>query len=332
MIKFRWPQGRTPWVGGQGVCPSLQRELFFHGLWWATCWLDLVFCLVFASPVFAQEREAPLGADPRLLLFEFDSQQSYLILTRPKSVTLIQMSPEETILTAVAGDTVNFSVVVSQSRNYVMVRPKYEGLTTSLTLITNLRNYPLTLRSTKEALGKWYQRVQWSYPKDLEDQVAPQVHEAQLLELRTRQRTTPGRLPKEDSTPKTDSNTNPRSQTLEAEETPLKSPMEPSHAFYVDLSRLNTRYTIQGDSAFRPLLVFDDGVRTYFKMPHNLQSMPALFAQEEGLSQLVNYTVRQEHMVAQGLHPGFILKLADQEIKVSATPVQTEGFWGRFKP
>jgi type IV secretion system protein VirB9 len=300
----------------------------------------LVLSLGCIPHVFAEEREAPLGADPRLLLLEFDSQQSYLILTRPKSVTLIQMSPEETLLTAVAGDTVNFSVVVSQSRNYVMVRPKYEGLTTSLTLITNLRNYPLTLRSTKEAVGKWYQRVQWSYPKDLEDleaqqaQQAQQVHEAQLLELRTRERTTSGRLPGNDSTQKAESKTNPRSEVSEAEVevSSFKNPMETSHAFTVDLSRLNTSYTIEGETAFRPLLVFDDGVRTYFKMPHSLQSMPALFAQEDGASQLVNYTVRQEHMVAQGLHSGYVLKLADQEIKVSATPARTQGFWGRFKP
>ena len=340
MIKFRWPLGRTPRVEAQGVSPVLQRVLFLHWFWLATGCLGLVLSLGCIPHVFAEEREAPLGADPRLLLLEFDSQQSYLILTRPKSVTLIQMSPEETLLTAVAGDTVNFSVVVSQSRNYVMVRPKYEGLTTSLTLITNLRNYPLTLRSTKEAVGKWYQRVQWSYPKDLEDleaqqaQQAQQVHEAQLLELRTRERTTSGRVPRNDSTQKAESKTNPRSEVSEAEVevSSFKNPMETTHAFTVDLSRLNTSYTIEGETAFRPLLVFDDGVRTYFKMPHSLQSMPALFAQEDGASQLVNYTVRQEHMVAQGLHSGYVLKLADQEIKVSATPARTQGFWGRFKP
>jgi type IV secretion system protein VirB9 len=317
------------------------------------CCLGLALSLTFPIDLQAQERDAPMGADPRLLQLEFDAQQSYLILTRPKSVTLIQMQAEETIVTAVAGDTVNFSVVVSQSRNYVMVRPKYEGLTTSLTLITNLRNYPLTLRSTKEALGKWYQRVQWSYPKDLNEE------QADLLHLQTRERVLSGSIERESLTDSSSNRTNKKLESLEqskvmrelssgsspkerstketplwteSEMSPFNNQSQPAASIFVDLSHLNMRYTIQGDTPFRPLLVFDDGVRTYFKMPHAMQSMPALFVLEDGASQLVNYIVRQEHMVAQGLHSAYVLKLADKEVKVITTPDETSGFWGRFKP
>lgn len=345
--------------------------------------------LMFSSStgLCAQDQAAMSGADPRLIELEFDEQQSYLILTRPKSVTLIQMAAEESIVTAVAGDTVNFSVVVSQSRNYVMVRPKYEGLTTSLTLITNFRHYPLTLRSTKEAVGKWYQRVQWNYPKGLQEE-----EQAELLQMHARVHTPheghvrASQFSYKEDTSKVERNsldlsrlkTKEQKTALSAQEAstsltlegsssakvneglplstreapfagttvgPSMSPamnpaMNPSagpaslkeQAFWVDVSLLNTKYTIQGEATFKPLVVFDDGIRTYFKMPRTLQSMPALFAFEEGKTQLVNYTVRQDHLVAQGLHSGFVLKLSDKEVRVLGTPEESSGFWGKFKP
>jgi len=330
------------------------------------CSLMVGFGLMSPLKLKAQEHETPLGSDPRLIELEFDPQQSYLILTRPKSVTLIQMSPEESVVTAVAGDTVNFSVVVSQSRNYVMVRPKYEALTTSLTLITNKRDYPLTLRSTKEAVGKWYQRVQWRYPNALKEE------EVDLLQLsagetplksslnaiasnnsmgteeaKVRHRMRQRRWP---STRSQDHTLLPQGQEGEvvsefeseygfemesnsdsnSKANPFKQYSPRSQTLSVDVSHLNTRYTIQGATPFRPVLVFDDGVRTYFKMPRTMQSMPALFALEDGATQLVNYTVHEEHMVAQGLHSGYVLKLADKEVRITMRPEESQGFWGRF--
>ena len=67
-------------------------------------------------------------------------------------------------------------------------------------------------------------------------------------------------------------------------------------------------------------------------MPRTMQSMPALFALEDGATQLVNYTVHQEHMVAQGLHSGYVLKLADKEVRITMSPEEAQGFWGRFLP
>lgn len=360
----------------------LDRRLSELGL---ASFIFLSLLLMFSSStgLGAQEQAAMSGADPRLIELEFDEQQSYLILTRPKSVTLIQMAAEESIVTAVAGDTVNFSVVVSQSRNYVMVRPKYEGLTTSLTLITNFRHYPLTLRSTKEAVGKWYQRVQWNYPKGLQEE-----EEADLLQMHARAHTPhegharPSPFLSKEDASQVERNSSDLSRLKAKEQKTALSAQEssPSRAlegsssakvneglplstreapwagtivgpsmspamnlsagpaslqeqtFWVDVSVLNTKYTIQGEAAFKPLVVFDDGIRTYFKMPRSLQSMPALFAIEEGKTQLVNYTVRQDHLVAQGLHSGFVLKLADKEVRVLGKPEESTGFWGKFKP
>jgi type IV secretion system protein VirB9 len=268
---------------------------------------------LWAGRLLAQDVQGGLSPDPRLVSFEFDQDQSYLILTRPKSVTLIQMAPNESIATAVAGDTVNFSVVVSASRNYVMVRPKYEGLLTSLSLITSERHYPLTLRSTKEALGKWYQRVQWTYPLGIQEEV---LVSKSPLHAKGQERSLEPKVEIEQER----EGAHPRTLVSNAQLT------------RIDLEHLNTAYSVQGEAEFRPLLVFDDGIRTYLKMPTGVQSLPALFALEQGVSQLVNYTVQSQHMVVQGLHSGFVLKLADTEVKVFKVQAVRSGFWERFKP
>jgi type IV secretion system protein VirB9 len=274
-----------------------------------------VFCAwgFMACAMHAQEAQTFTAPDPRLVSFEFDQDQSYLILTRPKSVTLIQMAVNESVITAVAGDTVNFSVVVSLSRNYVMVRPKYEGLVTSLTLMTSERSYPLTLRSTKEGVGKWYQRVRWTYPLEIEEEAWVRRGNASLA---TREVATPAPANSPMETP-----------GLLQKHTPLSPP-----STLINLAQLNTSYTITGEAPFRPLVVFDDGVRTYLKMPLGAQSLPALFASDRGAMQLVNYTLIEQHIVVQGLHPGFVLKLADTEVKVSPSSKPSLGFWERFKP
>ena len=294
-----------------------------------------------SAHAWQDESASSAAVDPRLMTTAFDPDQTYLILTRPKSVTLIQMAAEESVVTAVAGDTVNFSVVVSQSRNYVMVRPKYEGLTTSLTLITNFRNYPLTLKSTKEAVGRWYQRVQWTYPHEIDEGVIDDLKMTSKAhdvlkggEERTTVANAVGSAPQPSQVSSPSSWPAPFQSTPQSQSSLELSNEARSHALWVDLSHLNTDYTLQGEADFRPLLVFDDGIRTYFKMPQALQSLPALFVLENGVSQLVNYTLHQQHLVAQGLHSGYVLKLADREVKVtsSGTGSNRKGFWERLRP
>jgi type IV secretion system protein VirB9 len=171
----------------------------------------------------------------------------------------------------------------------------------------------LTLRSTKEAQGKWYQRVQWTYPMGIQEEV---------LVSKATEHT---RLPTPANGPKAERGEE-RAQQLPQDLLPG------AHSSTIDIERLNTAYTLQGEAEFKPLLVFDDGVRTYLKMPPSVQSLPALFALEQGVSQLVNYTVQNQHMVVQGLHSGFVLKLADKEVKVYKAQSTRSGFWGRFKP
>jgi type IV secretory pathway VirB9-like protein len=82
--------------------------------------------------------------------------------------------------------------------------------------------------------------------------------------------------------------------------------------------KLRFNYDVSGDAPFRPLVVFDDGRFTYYKLPANVQELPALFAVIDGTEySLVNFEVRGEYIVAQRLMPTAVLKLGRSEVRVS---------------
>ena len=71
--------------------------------------------------VHAQQQATPVTGDTRLVTFKFDPDKSYLILTRPKSMTHVQLRPDEKIVTVGAGDTANFTFTVTANRSNLLV-------------------------------------------------------------------------------------------------------------------------------------------------------------------------------------------------------------------
>ena len=278
---------------------------------------------------WAQAQPTAVSADTRLVTFEFDPDQSYLILTRPKMVTHIQLGATEMITTAVAGDTSNFSVVVSANRSSVLVRPKYEGLTTSLTLITNQRSYPIVLRSTPESTGKWYQRVSWHLGEMELD--SPNLSNGQLdlmpslrpptasLDGVSNFRPTPSNEAQEDDRSSESQSLLSPNPALEAK-APLSLDLD-------RLSQLRSQYVIAGSADFRPIQVFDDGQRMYLHMPHDMQNFPAIFALEEDQAKLINFSLAKHFVVIQGLHSELLLKNGASQITIKRTQ-DSKGFFG----
>jgi P-type conjugative transfer protein VirB9 len=63
----------------------------------------------------------------------------------------------------------------------------------------------------------------------------------------------------------------------------------------LDLNNANTDYQFRGDAGLRPTIVFDDGVKTWFKFSG---SLPAIFAVEAGgVETLVNHRREGEYIV-----------------------------------
>ncbi len=71
----------------------------------------------------------------------------------------------------------------------------------------------------------------------------------------------------------------------------------------VDLSKLNFHYEINGKAAWKPERVFDDGLKTYIRLPVATRSgeMPALLVRKGDKDVLVNYRVQDNTMMVDGL-------------------------------
>ena len=86
----------------------------------------------------------------------------------------------------------------------------------------------------------------------------------------------------------------------------------------VNLDGMNADYVIEGDKELSPIMVLDDGKRTWLKFSASLALRPALFAvSPEGNAETVEYTPRGAYFVVPKVFShGILLKLGKREVKI----------------
>jgi type IV secretion system protein VirB9 len=97
----------------------------------------------------------------------------------------------------------------------------------------------------------------------------------------------------------------------------------------VDISSLNFRYEIEGDTpAWRPLRAFDDGIKVYIEFPTGIRQgeMPPLFIiGPGGDTELVNYRARQNYYIVDRLFGAAELRLGDKNSERRVRIIRTDG-------
>jgi type IV secretion system protein TrbG len=98
----------------------------------------------------------------------------------------------------------------------------------------------------------------------------------------------------------------------------------------LDIGRLRFRYTIEGDNPpWRPLHAFDDGRKVYIEFPRGIAQgeMPPLFiiGADGKTSELVNYRVRNNHMIVDRLFAAAKLRLGDKGSERRVRIVRNDG-------
>jgi len=97
----------------------------------------------------------------------------------------------------------------------------------------------------------------------------------------------------------------------------------------VDISSLNFRYQIEGDTpAWRPLRAFDDGIKVYIEFPSGIRQgeMPPLFIiGAGGDTELVNYRARQNYYIVDRLFGAAELRLGDSNSERRVRIIRTDG-------
>lgn len=245
----------------------------------------------------AEQAPIPMPADNKLVVFNYDANDSYTILTIPGAATDIELAPGEEVTALALGDSVQWKV--EKTRNHVFVKPTRPGIFTSATMVTTQRTYQFTLRAGP-AGGKWFQRVSFSYPD--------------ILIAREEARTA-------------------AVAALVADETKRQAPIVsgPRAATAVSVDNLNFSYAMKGDAKFKPETVYDDGTFTYIRLPSSVRQMPAVFVKSPGGKyELINFTVNDNTLKLQSVFDVAVLKLSEEEIEITnqkGAPPPKKGFF-----
>lgn len=240
--------------------------------------IAFVAALLFTPLTHAELAGTPLPGDARLVTFDFDADNTYLILSKPRAVTHLEFPEGETIQTVVAGDTAGWELTPSSNLRHFFIKPKHDQTSTSMTVITEKRSYQFVLRSTSDG-SKWYQRVTWRIPRSKVLDYGSQVATVTPKEVRGESQ----RADDDDS--------------FAAED-------------------LRFDYSIEGDARFRPINVFDNGKMVWLRMPPNLTELPVVFAREDDQLVLVNYVPRGDILLVQRMVDELVLKIGKKQVVV----------------
>lgn len=241
----------------------------------------------------------PLRGDARLVEFRYDEDNTFLVLTRPREVTHVQMAQDEEIKGVFAGDTASFEIAPTKDFHHIFIKPKYDDTRTSMTVLTSKRAYQIILESTGEN-KKWYQRVSWIYdtPALLDLTSAASVPAPSAMRESLAERATANNAARGDG---------------------LK----------VDPKKVKDDYVITGDAPFKPAAVFSDDRFTYVRLADTTAELPALFeVGADGGYALVNYTVDGNLMKIQRVVDHVVMRLGKEEVRIDrATAAKTSSYW-----
>lgn len=248
----------------------------------------------------------PIDNETRLVVFNYDSNLVYNILTREGMMTHLELAEGEKVQGFYLSDSARWKHLISKDQSRVFIKPTQPGLFNSATMVTTARVYELTFSSGTTPKSPWYQRVRWSI-NDFDksgatfDGVSEFARSPRLAGV--------GGIPGDDLAIALGSS------GAAAGGGPVVSP-----------DKLNFGYVIEGSASFRPVSVFDDGKFTWVQMSES-PSLPAMFmVNEKGGMEIVNYTVHGRYLMISQLVPGLLMRLGEDEVRVVRKP-KCSGFW-----
>ncbi len=233
-----------------------------------------------------------MPGDAKLVVFNFDANNTFTILTMPGNITDINLNEGEKVTAMALGDSVQW--VTAKADGHIFIKPTRPNIFTSATLVTDQRTYQLTLRSSPEG-GKWYQRVSWKYPDLIVMKQSEQEAQAKAQKLAAE-----AILAEE--------------KKRQAEQIAVSVNKAPGNP----VADLNFEYTVTGNAEFKPTQVFDNGKMTWLKMPIKNQEWPATFILDESeTTEIINPLRDGDFIKIPRLFKRCVLKLKDKEVIVT---------------
>ena len=236
------------------------------------------------------------------------------VICQPQQLCDIELQTGEDINGIAIGDSVNWNeedkglpVIYSGTSGnltpHLVLKPNRGGLDTSLMVTTSRRTYMLKLKS---ALNGYVARVGFYYPNEM-----IQRYENNKQDIRNQG----------------------NNEAVGVSKTP--------QGITVDLSKINSKYTIDGDNySWKPTQVYDDGTHVYIQMPVDVdaRSLPGLCVIPDGddtetKCQYVNWKYDNHIYIIDELFNKVLLMNGygdyQQTITITKNP-DKPGFWARL--
>lgn len=239
----------------------------------------------------AEATAQPMPMESRVVVYAYEPNNTYTVLTRPGAMTTITFAEDEDLTGFALGDTIRWKA--EEAGRHIFIKPMVEGLFTTAALVTNKRTYLINLRSSPES-GIWYQAVHWEYPR------------MAMLKRVEQQKKEEERKKEED-----------RKETLRLGQ--LDDP-----------TKLNFDYKVDGDEKIRPQQVFDDGRFTWIRLSDGNQEMPVVMLDNDGKLELMNYVVKGDFIIVQQTFDKAVLRVGSRAAEITRNGASGSGFLGLF--
>lgn len=229
------------------------------------------------------------GKDGSVVYLYGESMPS--IVTAPLRLTNITLEAGEIIKDVQIGDSVRWVVSLSLSgeepnlTSHVVLKPVDKNLQTTLSIMTNKRVYTLNLVSEAK---RFMPNVSFHYTDNI-------VNSLESYKNALKQKSKNKEFTKVD------------------EEIPS------------NIENIDFGYSITGDADFKPLRVYNDGIKTYLQMPKNMKfyEAPALMVLDTKTdeNQIVNYRLKKDTFIVDRLFDKAVLisNVGQKQSKITIT-------------
>jgi type IV secretion system protein VirB9 len=231
---------------------------------------------------------APARADdPRIQTRVFDETQIVPVTGRVKVQTTIKFAPDEAIENVAIGDSTAWQVQPNRAQSILFVKPLEPAARTNLTVVTDKRTYLFDLIASPRSAPLYV--LQFRYP-DIEKA----EEEARLAAA---------------------------AEAAREAANPLEMEAATDRLAVVDPARLNFSWAGAGPAALLPERTYDDGDAVFLTWPQG-RAIPAILTlNEDGDEGPVNYTVRGDVVVVEGVPAQIVLRSGKEVATLTNTGV-----------
>jgi len=213
------------------------------------------------------------AGDPRLEHRLYDPGQIVRIEGRPSVQATIRFGEDELIENVAIGDSNAWQVTPNKRANLLFVKPLAERAVTNMTVVTSQHTYFFDLVASPKVAAPLYELV-FTYPKEAK--------------------------------PATGTQALAHSAAAAPTEAELAAATDPDSV--IDPADLNFAWAGSGQKKLLPSRIYDDGNSTYLSWPAGTPVPAILIKNKEGAEGPVNFAVRGDVIVVDGVPSQIILR------------------------